>query len=164
MPYLKTNHKSGEIFYRARIDDGIINQYSFQDGPFEAYSKDELGAPPKYKAKDGRINPKGVPYLYLAKTRRCALAEARPPIGCTVAIGKGVLSRDVTVASFTGEPWSGQSLFENRMVIFIGALFSLPLNGQNDIEYLPTQVIAEYLKNANFDGIEYKIWNQLSAV
>ena len=34
------------------------------------YNKDEMGVPPKEKASQGRANPVGIPYLYLA-SRTC---------------------------------------------------------------------------------------------
>lgn len=155
LPNLEKIYPPGEILYRARIVEGLTNSYSLQEGHFEAFSKDELAAPPKNRTKEGRINPNGVPYLYLAKTRPCALAEVRPPIGSTVAIGVGILSRKITVASFIDNPAGNQSLFEKSMVSLIGDIFSMPVNGQNDIEYIPSQVISEYIKNIGFDGIEY---------
>lgn len=48
---------------------------------------DEMGAPPSEEAKDGRINPDGISYLYLANNKETAIAEARPWVGAEVSVG-----------------------------------------------------------------------------
>ncbi|MFZ0569740.1 MAG: RES domain-containing protein [Rhodomicrobium sp.] len=35
---------------------------------------------------EGRANPRGIPYLYLASTRDTALAEVRPWIGSHITV------------------------------------------------------------------------------
>ncbi|NLK52763.1 MAG: RES domain-containing protein [Syntrophomonadaceae bacterium] len=41
----------------------------------------ELCAPPKEKCSAGRLNPKGVPYLYLADSIDTVISELRPSTG-----------------------------------------------------------------------------------
>jgi hypothetical protein len=33
--------------------------------------------------------------------------------------------------------------------------FALPVDNEDEIEYLPTQYLAEYIKKSGFDGIKY---------
>lgn len=40
-----------------------------------------LGAPPKVRAGEGRMNPAGVPAFYGAFERETCVAELRPPVG-----------------------------------------------------------------------------------
>ena len=44
-----------QIWYRARLQSMT-----------EPFLRDEMGAPPKHLASQGRANPAGIPYLYLA--------------------------------------------------------------------------------------------------
>ncbi|HMM32500.1 MAG TPA: RES family NAD+ phosphorylase [Clostridia bacterium] len=155
LPNLEKRIEAGEKYYRARLVEELAWKYSTGDANYEVYSESELGAPPADKTKEGRVNPQGVPYLYLADTRKCALAEVRPYISSMTVIGTGPLTKDIIVASFVSPPWTELSLLQIGLVKVVGQLFSLPLNNQNSICYLPTQVIAEYLKNMGFDGIEY---------
>jgi RES domain len=46
---------------------------------------------------EGRVNPRGICYIYLAKGRSTALAEVRPWMGSKVSVGKFELIRDVSL-------------------------------------------------------------------
>ncbi len=48
---------------------------------------EEMGPPPSLEAKEGRINPHGISYLYLANSGETAIAEARPWVGAEVSVG-----------------------------------------------------------------------------
>lgn len=117
----------------------------------------ELGAPPPDVARAGRMNPAGIPYLYMAFDMDTALREA------------GVSSQtvgDVFVASFevvaplmvidlTRLPKPPSVFDVARKHEREGALFargfvnaiSRPVtkNGREHIEYVPSQVVCEYL-------------------
>ena len=43
--------------------------------------------PRKERASEGRVNPKGIPCLYLATAPATAVAEVRPPLGAWVSVG-----------------------------------------------------------------------------
>lgn len=156
LPKLKILHCQGETYYRARIVKCRTGHLSLGQGKFDAYSESEFAAPPSSTANDGRINPRGISYLYLADSRRCALSEIRPNISSLVAIAQGTLHKNLVVTSFVHNSWPDISLSEKSMVDLIGWIFSRPLNNLDAIEYLPSQVIAEYIRNAGFDGIEYR--------
>lgn len=87
LPNLTKTYNAGKTYYRARVVQCKTGMYGVGVKDFDAFSKDELGAPPRWKSNDGRVNPRGISYLYLAETRRCALAEVRPNISSLVAIG-----------------------------------------------------------------------------
>ena len=155
LPYLKKTYQAGVVCHRARIVECRTGDYTGDNGVFEAFSEKELSAPPPEKATEGRMNPQKVSYLYLADSRRCALAETRPTISSLVAIAKGNICRDIVVASFVDVTWSGITLFEKNFVDLVEWIFSKPLNNQKIVEYLPSQVVAEYIRLCGFDGIEY---------
>lgn len=141
------------------IDVGIVLYRSRVRGPGETWRpcESELGAPPPGIARAGRMNPAGIPYLYTALDIGTALRET------------GVSSQtlgDVFVASFeVVEPLlvvdltqlpKPPSVFdvdrkrdrEEALFVrgFVDAI-SKPVakNGQEHIEYVPSQVVCEYL-------------------
>jgi hypothetical protein len=44
--------------------------------------------PPNNMAREGRVNPKGIPCLYLADERNTAMAETRPWLGSYISLGE----------------------------------------------------------------------------
>lgn len=76
----------GEKFFRARIHEFNMSKAK--------YDNEKMGPPPKHKATQGRLNPVGIPYLYLANDVDTAVSEVRPWIGC-----------DLTVAEYSQVGW-----------------------------------------------------------
>jgi hypothetical protein len=112
------------------------------------------GPPPHAKATAGRMNPAGIPYLYLAFEERTALVEARAVVGEDVTLSRWRPTRDLRVLDLTHQPQC-MSIFEGRdpsqdHVIFLRHFVQdicKPV-GKNDIpeiEYVPTQLVCEYL-------------------
>lgn len=150
--------REGETFYRARD-----HQFQLGEGRPERFAADKMGAPPAKDAPSGRLNPEGIPYLYLASEAATAVAEKRPWKGARLSVAPFRLVQDVRVADFCWRevsdaerskrpPWEQRAEFIWGMV---GSLFSLPHHGDDTLGYLPTQYLAEALKNAGFDGVRY---------
>ena len=132
----------------------------------------DLGAPPNEKANAGRMNPAGISYLYLAKELTTAVREVtKKP--AQVLVGEFRLKRGVNVLDLNEvpEPPSVFALdeYDKRQAIlflrsFIGRI-TMPLekDGKEHIEYVPSQVVSEYLAQVfslgttrqNIDGIAY---------
>lgn len=125
----------------------------------EAYgAASELGSPPDAVAKDNRMSPKGMGAFYGASTEAGARAEvagyADPTYSGTV--GQFDLVRDISVVDLT-ETERVPSLFDANerhrrpaikfMRDFVRDVTKVadPTDWQN-LEYIPTQVIAEYLR------------------
>lgn len=73
----------GSIFWRAQIGyewtpllKGEGGQHA--DEPFLCPLPIERMKPLRDRAREGRANPKGIPYLYVSTHRETALAEVRP--------------------------------------------------------------------------------------
>jgi hypothetical protein len=115
---------------------------------------------------EGRANPRGIPYLYLATTRDTALAEVRPWIGATISVAQLQVRRDLNVidCSKHHSKDSVLSLIRDRtrptedgMWMAIDRAFATPVGRDDESkEYVPTQIIAELFKSEGFDGIVYK--------
>ncbi|WP_179223702.1 RES family NAD+ phosphorylase [Paenibacillus tyrfis] len=130
------------VFLRGRINE---------KAPFD--DKD-LNAPPKGKASAGRLNPKGISYLYAAEHESTVVSELRPWIGATITIATCESLRELKVINLVPDESESQMLNSYRRVI--SAKFSKPVvPSEKELSYLPTQYIAEYFKQQGYDGLRY---------
>ena len=139
---------AGTKVYRARVR---------QRGETWHPSADQMGPPPKERASAGRMNPAGIPYLYTALDK----TTARREVGImgrttkTVFTATFALTRPLWVMDLTALP-SVPSLFdlenkevrEQALIVrgFVEAI-STPAtkDGHEHIDYVPSQVICEYM-------------------
>lgn len=116
------------------------------------------------RAREGRANPKGIPYLYLATDQKTAVAEARPWIGSYVSIAQFALMRDVRVVNcvtddhrimmYLQEPEPEER--ERAVWRDIDRAFSQPVTHADDTaDYAPTQIVAEFFRENGLDGVAY---------
>lgn len=120
--------------------------------------------PFKGRANEGRANPKGIPYLYLATNRDTALAEVRPWMGSFISVGQFKTLRELRLVNCTTdqrlhlylkEPSAEKR--EESVWAQIDRAFARPISPSDDIaDYVPTQIIAELFKANNFNGIAYR--------
>ena len=98
----ETNHtrkvrlNQASTLWRARLGHGY-QEVQHNEDTFEvecAYSPDQMKPLPN-KAYEGRVNPKGIPCLYLANRKETAVSEVRPWIGSHVSVGQFKILRDV---------------------------------------------------------------------
>jgi hypothetical protein len=161
----------GKIYWRARLgcdseeiidDDGDIRVIHDEDRP---YRKEEMKPISNWR-REGRANPRGIPYLYLATTRETAMAEVRPWIGAIISVAKLQVRRDLKVIdcskhhskdSFVSLLGDHTRPMEDGMWMAIDRAFATPVSQDDESkEYVPTQIIAELFKSKGFDGIVYK--------
>lgn len=123
--------------------------------------------PRRESAPEGRVNPKGIPCLYLATVRDTALAEVRPWVGEPVSAGQFEILRDLRVVNCTtkqtgttlyleeGEPSPAER--EESVWNHIDRAFAKPVTRNDDVaDYVPTQILAEWFKANGFDGVAYR--------
>lgn len=117
------------------------------------------------KAREGRINPKGIPYLYLSNDKDTALAESRPWLGELISLGYFEVNRELKLVHFTQEKKATKVYLAtppkeevDRLVWEdINQAFSRPvIHNESTVDYIPTQVLAEAIKCEGYDGIVYK--------
>ncbi|WP_211475082.1 HEPN-associated N-terminal domain-containing protein [Collimonas humicola] len=143
--------------------------------PHDDWDLDEvqLGAPPSERASAGRMNPAGISYFYGAFESGTAIGEvvAHPPT--VVAMGTFRTTDPLTIADLTKLPsipsvFDGSQRDERVAVLFLREFtreISRPIqkNGMEHIEYVPSQVVCEYLaqvfeidvEGRRLDGIIY---------
>jgi hypothetical protein len=86
----------GQEIFRARMLDDGFNEQLLKGNPAR-----ELSAPPRERARAGRMNVEYIPAFYGTFSDYTAVAELRPGIGEEIAIGRFVLQKKVRVFDFT---------------------------------------------------------------
>jgi hypothetical protein len=129
-----------------------------------APSPPERMKPLRDRAREGRANPKGIPYLYVSTHRETASAEVRPWIGSFVSVAQFRTARELRLVNctegskhkhfFGGTP---PEYWDIAVWCDIDAAFSRPVTRTDeDPDYVPTQIVAEQFKVSGFDGVEYR--------
>jgi hypothetical protein len=117
------------------------------------------------RAKEGRANPRGIPYLYMASNKETAMAEVRPWIGSHVSVSQFKTMKDLKIMNCTSDRSNFIYYFkepppkEREQAVWadIDRAFSRPVTPSDDVDdYVPTQIIAELFKTKGFDGIGYR--------
>ena len=152
--------EAGQNIYRARQLDCDFCQQHLEQNPSK-----ELSAPPRDKAKAGRMNVELIQVFYGAFSQDTAIAEIRPGINNEVAVGEFVLKKALKVFDFTALDRAQDELEEGS---FAHMRYDFISHLQNEIskpimpyerqrEYIPTQIVAEYLKEYfGCDALIYK--------
>jgi len=160
---------SDSFVWRAQL--GHCSEPMYQDNEYK--TDNPIPYPPKRmkplkdRAKEGRANPKGIPYLYVATDPETAAAEVRPWIGERISVGQFKIRRPLCVVNCTihdkaglvyvGEEPSPEKR-EESVWSSIDKAFATPVTSADNLaDYAPTQIIAELFKvKGGFDGIKYR--------
>lgn len=119
------------------------------------------------RATEGRVNPKGIPCLYVASEEKIAVSETRPWIGAHVTVAMLRTVRPLKVVNCTGEKTARRVLLyakppsqeELKRVAWndIDLAFAEPVERTDCFaSYAPTQVLAEIFREERFDGVAYR--------
>lgn len=147
---------------KAKIDKGELKVGPLKDK--------DMGVPPYNKAREGRANPKGIPYFYLACEDRTAIAEVRPYLGKHVTVATFKLTKELKLVDASKEPLTFDfaarigstkeiSIEDREKLIwaYINTFFSIPIASEdNYCDYIPTQYLSELFKNKRYDGVIYR--------
>ena len=150
----------GQAVFRARLLGESFTEAALSSDPAM-----QLGAPPRDRTRAGRMNVEFIPAFYAAFSEETAVAEIRPGIGERLAVGKFVVQRELKVFDFTAfsraAPDQRGETFGHTRYDFIDQMEDeiskpiLPIYKQR--EYIPTQIVAEYLRDYfNCDAVIYR--------
>jgi hypothetical protein len=104
------------------------------------------------KAKEGRINPKGIPCLYTATHPRVALTEMKPTIGSYLTLAEFVTVSELRIVDFASERIEiadsneGPTDDEMNSMLWedINDAFAEPVTSTDEVaDYAPTQILGE---------------------
>lgn len=128
----------------------------------------ELAAPPPKNAKHGRMNAPGISVFYGATDAETCIAEVRPPVGSHVVVGRfqiirnirlldlNILSEIYVKGSYFDPEFKGRRGHAGFLQHLVGELTKPVMPEEETFEYLPTQIVAEYLAEKvkpRLDGI-----------
>lgn len=140
------------------IKETFNNYFSYSFQGFDAVGST---APPPKMATEGRLNPKGISYLYTSSNKNTAIHEVKPYIGQTISVARLKTTKQLKVLDLTAglsnleQGKSTLPSFEKDLISVLAKEFSKPNHG-NPEEYAPTQYIAEYIKETlSFDGVKF---------
>lgn len=161
-------------FYRARLGHQEQKTIREQVHPLRPYEGLDIGIPPIEKRSAGRSNPLGIGYLYLATDKETAIAEVRPYKGGLVSVACFQANEMLNLVDFSSlglkvyflsavgafilQHMGAQdpAILEKILWGQMNFDFAKPISRDEiGLEYVPTQVIVEYLKESGFNGIVY---------
>lgn len=161
LTYLKVKYTKGTPFYRSRIS-----------GP-QKISPERMGAPPAEKAVDSRVSANGIQCLYLGDSEDTTLYEVRAAKYDFVSVGKFILKENISVVDLTRikvvSPFIMPESDIEEFAVNLEELEKLdeamgkPVrHSDSALDYVPTQYIADFIKNITingqqmFQGIKYR--------
>jgi hypothetical protein len=157
--------EAGEVLWRAALggipEEGVCQHDVFYLESLSPHTLERM-KPLRDRAQEGRVNPKGIPCLYMATTPEVAMMETRPWAGSALTLSQLILMKTVTIvdcslpASFELQDKPTPEQRESNNWHVINNAFSEPVSRTDDVaDYAPTQYLAEVFRKAGYDGIVY---------
>lgn len=151
--YVMNPADDAPIFFRARETDTAGMKAIVKD------PEAQMGPPPRRLGKPNRMNPSGVPAVYAALDAETCVSELRPRVGGKIALASFTLLRPICVLDttrFKAPPKElnifakdhSRRLSQWRFMQNFMTEIAKPISPADEhIDYVPTQVVADYLNN-----------------
>lgn len=146
--------KDAEL-YRSRIFKDDFSKQEVNGDEIVGYDEKNSMAPNPEIAKAGRANPEKISYLYTSEDINTSIKEVRPMICSFVSVAEIKTLCDLTLFDISNFKSTNNDNVKVNEFFSLNYGFSA-INHGNDIDYIPTQYIAELLKNLGFDGIKFE--------
>lgn len=155
---------AGQVYWRGRLADDPDRVDQFKTAA-------ALGSPPKERASNSRMSPAGISMFYGSKDVETVVAEIGAHSTRRYAVvGAFETARDMTLLNLADLPpvpslfrakGRGMRYYELKFLRSFAADLGKPIiiDGREHIEYVPTQVVTEYLRYVpefNVDGILFR--------
>ena len=146
----------GTQLYRARVIPSDKEKLEIE----------EMGCPPAKITPAGRANPLGIPYLYLCQKEETCYYEVRAIYLDRLSIGTFNVTKELKILDFTRKMslYVANTMSSNlateiskfKLIQRISDDLSKPLRRfDTELEYVPTQLICEFCKLNEIDGIRF---------
>jgi len=155
----KLKHSANIEIYRARKINSLEEEITIKSNP-----SCELGKVPINFAQNNRFSPIGISYGYFALDDITAIKEIRANEGDKIAIGKFAITDKLKLVDFRFNSIKNKvNIFKTDLDIslycqqqFIKEFLqdiSKPIKDNDQyLEYIPTQIMAEYIWHLDIDG------------
>jgi RES domain-containing protein len=135
------------------------------------FSRERMKPPPDWllegRAPEGRINPQGISFLYVATHMETAIGEVRPFLGALVSVAELRTSRCIRLINCTTDEEKIRDIVyfkepegdERTLAVWreMDRAFSQPVAASaNRADYAATQYLAELFRHNGFDGLAYR--------
>lgn len=170
------SYSKGDLFWRAQIahkEQRVRSRVKGSKGRREferaiVAADAQRMTPFPDRAREGRVNPKGIPCLYLSTDIVTAMSEVRPPIDSYVSVARFSLTKQLKMVNCARDPYPPNRTLlhalepQVRMTDLwawhsLNMAYSEPVTPSDDVgDYAPTQLIAEAFRAEGYDGIVYR--------
>ncbi|MBW2046534.1 MAG: RES family NAD+ phosphorylase [Deltaproteobacteria bacterium] len=143
--------------FRARIN---MNNQDFQHI--------DLTSPPSEYAKDSRMSPAGISFFHSGMDHETSIHEVRPGLAENVVVAEFETTQNLLVLDLATKIERRTSILDPEYSFFYEEYFLKPFlfrfadgiskplrHTDNKIEYIPTQVLLEFIKTINFKDYFY---------
>ena len=157
--------EAGEKYWRAQLGPDDIVRDGKGDWDHDSIRPHDAKrmTPCSRFVGNGRANPVGIPYWYGATDPETAVAEMRPWKEAILTVATLQATRDLrfvdcgNTRSVVLDNSGMDSRYEQYVWDLISEALSRPVAPTTiDVEYVPTQMLAEAFRIRGFDGILYK--------
>lgn len=151
----------GTLIWRARLNpDQISSQLNTM--------QEVCGPPPRNLSKSLRMNPAGISYFYGSVDKYTCKKEIRPEIDDKIVYGHFETKKELRIVDLSVAPSIyAKSIFDpdydhslNWASTFLDGFvieISKPIDEQSaPIEYVPTQILSEYIRKLGYDGLCFR--------
>lgn len=111
---------------------------------------------------EGRANAYNITAMYLASSKATAVAEVRPDINFPVTVAEFTVERELKLVDLVSlrpsfSSWARLTNDAHNLWLDLSSDYTRPLYMEEQrLNYLPTQVIAEFFKDQGYDGMVYQ--------
>lgn len=157
---------AGRHFYRGRVfdlDEVVSTNGEYLDWvddkktSFQGYNKRASGAPPVKNAMEGRLNGKGISFLYTCKDISTVICELRPTIHEKISVAEFITRKKLIFADLTiikAKEVQNNNQLLSDLLRKIAEEFSIPHYAGHNYSF--TQYLAGHFANMGFHGIVFK--------
>lgn len=161
--YLEEYIEKDDVLFRVRSID-IENIKSMDNNSFYK----EISPAPNLYSKNNRMSPKGISYMYLSDNVITCCLETRLEKSKRALVGKFVPKKRLKILNLSKEIFiHTESMFSksyvhsenwiNEFVKDFEKEISKPISeNDNELEYVSTQILSEYIRSCGFDGIKFE--------
>lgn len=160
---ITAEYVEGTKFWRARIgvDSRLKSTSVFSNEvKYIPHAGTQIGSPPIEKATEGRLNRQRVSILYLASDTETAIAELRPHPGHLISLGQFQAKKTIKYANLAQHDireFLSDDLLDNlNHILSISKVLNLPVQPENKSLYMATQLFADGIRKAGFEGVSFK--------